>query len=92
MHAMPLIPILYMHSLGVVYTRYGKYSCPSVSGTSRIYHGVLAGTGHSHTGGASDYVCLPRYPQYSTYKLFNPSYSKLVPAEYEQPVVNNGHN
>jgi N-acetylated-alpha-linked acidic dipeptidase len=77
---------------GAVYTRYGKTSCPSVSGTSKIYNGVMAGTGYGQTGGASDFLCLPYYPQYSTYRTRSQYFSRLVPAEYEQPVRNNGHN
>lgn len=86
--------LIFHHSDGAVYTRYGKRSCPSVhvSGTSKIYNGVMAGTGYGQTGGASDYLCLPYYPQYSTYRTRSQYFSRLVPAEYEQPVRQNGHD
>ena len=57
-----------------------------------VYNGVLAGTGFAASGGGSDFVCLPHYPQYSTYKAGVQGYAKLVPAEYEAPVTGNGHN
>ena len=61
-------------------------------GTSTVYSGMLAGTGYRATGGGSDYVCLPRYPQHSTYKPGVQGYAKLVPAEYEVPVTGKGQN
>ena len=57
-----------------------------------VYSGVMAGTGYATTGGGSDFVCLPKYPQYSTYKAGRQGYAKLVPAEYEGPVTGNGQN
>ena len=35
---------------GVVYTRWGKSSCPSVSGTTLVYAGRAGGTYYSHKG------------------------------------------
>ena len=37
---------------GVVYTRWGKTSCPNVSGTELVYAGRAGGTHYSHNGGA----------------------------------------
>ena len=51
---------------GVVYTRWGKTTCPSTSGTQRLYAGRAAGSWYNRGGGAN-YLCLPEQPQYSTY-------------------------
>ena len=52
---------------GVVYTRWGKTTCPSTSGTQRLYAGRAAGSYYNENGGGANYLCLPERPQYSTY-------------------------
>jgi len=42
---------------GVVYTRWGKTSCPNVSGTELVYAGRAGGTWFLHKGGAAS-ACL----------------------------------
>ena len=49
---------------GVVYTRWGKSSCPSVSGTTLVYAGKAGGTWYAHKGGAANYLCMPDDPDY----------------------------
>ena len=47
---------------GVVYTRWGKRTCPR---TARlVYFGVAAGAHYSHPGTAANYICLPHNPEY----------------------------
>ena len=55
-----------------------------------VYNGVMAGTDFRRYGGGSEYLCLPKYPQYSTYKVSTQNHAKLVPTEYERPVTKNG--
>ena len=55
-----------------------------------VYNGVMAGTDWSKTGGGSEYICLPKDPQYASYRTGAQNYAKLVPAEYEVPVTHNG--
>ena len=46
---------------GVVYTRWGKSTCPRVSGTTLVYAGRAGragGTFHGHNGGAVNYLCM----------------------------------
>ena len=43
---------------GVVYTRWGKTSCPNVTGTELVYVGRAGGSWHSHTGGGANYIPL----------------------------------
>ena len=54
-------------SSGVVYTRWGRTTCPSSFGTQLLYAGRAAGSGYHEKGGAANYICLPEQPQYSTY-------------------------
>ena len=52
---------------GVVYTRWGRTTCPSTSGTQLLYAGRAAGSDHREKGGGANYLCLPEHPQYSTH-------------------------
>ena len=50
---------------GVVYTRWGNDSCPSVPGTELVYAGRAAGSHYTHSGSGANYLCMPPNPQYS---------------------------
>ena len=52
---------------GVVYTRWGRTTCPNTSGTQLLYAGRAAGSWYDHNGGGANYLCLPEQPEYSTY-------------------------
>ena len=54
----------YSSAGGVVFTRWGRTSCPSTSGTSTLYNGYAAGSWYGHHGGGANYLCLPKNPQY----------------------------
>ena len=55
---------------GVVYTRWGRKSCPT--GAELLYEGITGGSYYNHPGGGANYVCLPKVPQYmSAYKHAN---------------------
>ncbi len=74
---------------GVVYTRWGKSSCPAVEGTQLVYAGRAGGTHHTATGGASNYVCLPDNPQYLSYQSGVQGYSAIYGIEldtFSQPL------
>ena len=48
---------------GVVYTRWGRKSCPT--GAELVYEGITGGSNWDHSGGGANHVCLPaRNPQY----------------------------
>ena len=47
---------------GVVYTRWGRKSCPT--GAELLYEGITGGSFYDHTGGGANYVCLAKDPQY----------------------------
>ena len=52
---------------GVVYTRWGRATCPSTAGTHLLYAGRAAGSQNNERGGGANRICLPEQPQYSTY-------------------------
>ena len=68
---------------GVVYTRWGKSSCPSVSGTTLVYAGRAGGTHYSHKGGAANYLCMPDDPDYLSYTSGVQGYNYVYGVEYE---------
>uniref|UniRef100_A0A1X7T0X2 Collagen IV NC1 domain-containing protein n=2 Tax=Amphimedon queenslandica TaxID=400682 RepID=A0A1X7T0X2_AMPQE len=67
---------------GVVYTRWGRKSCPT--GAELLYEGITGGSYYDHPGGGANYVCLPKVPQYmsTTYKHTNLA-NYMYGTEYE---------
>ena len=43
---------------GVVYTRWGRKSCPNDTGTQLVYEGITGGSHWNNPGGGANYVCL----------------------------------
>ena len=68
---------------GVVYTRWGRTTCPSTSGTELVYEGRAGGSHYTHSGGGANYLCMPDNPQYLSYEPGNYGASYLYGAEYE---------
>jgi len=68
---------------GVVYTRWGKRSCPSVTGTRLVYAGRAGGSWWSNAGGGANYLCMPNDPDYLTYTPGVQGWSYVYGAEYE---------
>ena len=68
---------------GVVYTRWGRTSCPNDTGAELVYEGITGGSFWDHGGGAN-YVCLPAKedPQYMSTHV-PPHYSYMHGTEYE---------
>ena len=60
---------------GVVYTRWGKSSCPNVTGTELVYAGRAGGSWYSHTGGDD--------PDYLAYQPGVQGFSPVYGAEYQ---------
>ena len=50
---------------GVVYTRWGSHSCPSISGTELVYAGRVGGSHYGDQGGGSNHLCMPPNPDYN---------------------------
>ena len=49
---------------GISYIRWGRTECPNTEGTVLVYSGVAAGPHYQHTGGGSQYLCLPDAPEF----------------------------
>ena len=67
---------------GVVYTRWGKNSCPNVTGTELVYAGRAGGSWFRHTGGGANHLCMPNDPDYLTYQPGVQGFSPVYGAEY----------
>ena len=68
---------------GVVYTRWGRTTCPSGQGTELVYSGRAGGSHFSHKGGAANYLCMPDNPQYSSYARGVQDRNYVYGAEYQ---------
>ena len=79
---------------GLVYTRWGRTSCPTTSGTTLVYSGRAGGSHYSHTGGGANYLCLPDDPEYSSISTTSNevAYALVYWAEYEFFVGHHNHN
>ena len=49
---------------GLVFTRWGKNSCPETDNTELIYEGVTLGSSFNSTGGGANYMCISSAPDY----------------------------
>lgn len=68
----------------MVYTRWGRTTCPNTTGTQLVYEGRAAGSHKSHQGGGANYICLPNNPSYLQYTSGHQSDREyLYGAEYE---------
>ena len=68
----------------MVYTRWGRTTCPNTTGIQLLYAGRTAGSDYREKGGAANYLCLPEQPQYSTYTAGQQiSRAYLYGAEYQ---------
>ena len=75
----------------MVYTRWGRTTCPNTTGTQLLYAGRAAGSWYSEKGGGANYLCLPEQPQYSTFTAGTQSgRAYLYGAEYQTTGSDNG--
>ena len=72
---------------GVIYTRWGKSSCPEVEGTELVYSGITGGTHYTQSGGGANYLCMPKDPEYSlTNRPGVQGYAHVYGSEYQYPI------
>ena len=82
---------------GVVYTRWGRTTCPTGQGTQLLYAGRAAGTPQMDTGGGANYLCLPDDPDHLPYESGVQGESYIAGVDYwfesRQPLAaSNYHN
>ena len=79
---------------GATYTRWGKSTCPEITGTQAVYTGITAGSHYTHSGGGANHLCMPKVPEYNlTNRASIDSHGLLYGAEYESPIQgSNDHN
>ena len=71
---------------GVVYTRWGRTTCPSTPGTELVYEGRAGGSFYSQQGGGANYLCMPEDPDYPGDMVFQPGvqgWSYVYGTEYQ---------
>ena len=74
---------------GATYIRWGKNSCPNITGTQVVYSGIAAGSWYTQSGGGANYLCMPKDPEYKSDLEYRPGaddHSQLHGVEYELPV------
>ena len=73
---------------GATYIRWGKNSCPGIAGTELVYSGIAGGSWYNQDGGGTNFLCLPKDPEYSTTLSYFPGrqdHSSIHGAEYQFP-------
>ena len=68
---------------GATYIRWGRTSCPSITGTRLVYNGRAAKSYYTHKGGGGNYQCLPNNPEYGGYRAGVQAQSFIYGVEYE---------
>ena len=80
---------------GAVYIRWGRTTCPNISGTELVYKGIAAGSHFLQRGGGSQYLCLPHEPKYSNFRNGVGGHSPLFGVKYRPmggPLPSKVHN
>ena len=78
---------------GNVYIRWGRTTCPHVNGTDLVYSGYSGGSWFDHTGAASNYLCMPKDPEFLSSQLYttNGWEGFVYGVEYEERNLNGNH-
>ena len=72
---------------GIAYTRWGKSTCPEVTGTELVYEGRAGGSYHNHKGSGANHLCMPEDPEYTLRSTSgSQDYSSLFGVEYQHPI------
>ena len=82
---------------GVIYTRWGRTTCPTDQGTQLLYSGRAGGTHRFHTGGGANYLCMPDDPDHLQHQSGVQSQGYIAGVQYYYSSLpsltsNNYHN
>ena len=71
---------------GNIYIRWGRTTCPNIHGTDLVYSGYSGGSWYDHTGAASNYLCMPKNPEFLSSQLYTPREREgyVYGVEYEE--------
>ncbi|KAH3706658.1 hypothetical protein DPMN_066046 [Dreissena polymorpha] len=83
LHTKVMVVLDNITSSGSTYVRWGRSTCPTVDGVSRIYEGFAAGTSYAISGGGANYICLPKVPELATSVMTAQYTSTIHGAEYQ---------
>ena len=70
-------------SAGAVYVRWGRTTCPNITGTELVYTGRAAGSHYTNSGGGSNFQCLVEDPENFDFGRRSAQASYIYGAEYE---------
>ena len=68
---------------GVTYVRWGRTTCPNVTGTELVYTGRAGGSYYNHKGGGGNYQCVTENPDNFDFGAGTQTLSYMYGAEYE---------
>ena len=71
---------------GLLYTRWGRTSCPNVSGAELVYQG-RAGKANNNQVAGVDHQCMPNDPEYATFRVGVQGYSYMYGVGYDKPIL-----
>ena len=72
---------------GATYTRWGRTSCPNITGTSLVYNGRAGKSWWNQRGGGGNYQCLPNNPEYGQYTPGVQGLSHIFGVEYRSQIL-----
>ena len=75
---------------GVVFTRWGRTTCPITNDTELLYKGKAAGSSFDQTGGGANYICLPDQPEFLSHTPGVHQYQSYVYGTEYQSYDNSG--
>ena len=75
---------------GVVFTRWGRTTCPTTNDTELLYKGIAAGSHYSQSGGGANYICLPDKPEFLSYIPGASQYQSYIYGAEYQSYINSG--
>ena len=68
---------------GVTYVRWGRTTCPNITGTELVYTGRAAGSHYTHSGSGSNYQCIVEDPENFDFGAGTADKSLIYGTEYE---------
>ena len=68
---------------GLTYVRWGRSTCPNITGTELVYKGRAAGSYYGHKGGGGNYQCITEEPENFDFSAGTVEASLIYGVEYQ---------